>query len=84
MSARDPLLRGIVIDDAEGLETLDHAVLHDPSRELAAAQRVVGRCEVLCRTKAISTKHERSVHVEQDNSEAGEHAVRGHTHQCRS
>src|SRR5205809_5495262 len=69
---------GIVVDDAEGLETREHAILHDPSRELAAAQRVVSGCEVLFRAKAISTEHERSVHVEQDNSKAGEHAVRGH------
>src|SRR5947207_7600501 len=75
---------GIVVDDAEGLETREHAVLHDPGREVAAAQSAVGGCEVLLRTKAISTEHERSVHVEQDNSKAGEHAVRGHTHQCRN
>src|SRR6266480_658464 len=75
---------GIVVDDAEGLETREHAVLHDPGRELAPAQGAVGGCEVLLRTKAISTEHERSVHVEQDNSKAGEHAVRDHTRQCRS
>src|SRR6266550_4870683 len=70
---------GIVVDDAEGLETREHAVLHDPGRELAAAQGAVGGCEVLLRTKAISTEHERYVHVEEENSKAGEHVVGGHT-----
>src|SRR6267154_5555545 len=61
------------MDHAEGLETSAHAVLHDLSREAAAAQRVVGGREVLLRPEAISAEHERPVHIEQDNREASEH-----------
>src|SRR5437867_10728633 len=64
----------IVVDDAEGLETSEYAILHDLSSQAAAAQRVVGGREVLLRPEAISAEHERPVHIEQDNREAREHA----------
>src|SRR6266702_3283565 len=64
----------IVVDDAEGLETSEYAILHDLSSQAAAAQRVVGGREVLLRPEAISAEHERPVHIEQDNREARKHA----------
>src|SRR5438046_8942536 len=75
---------GIVVDDAEGLETREHAVLHDPGREGAAAQRAEGAGEVCLRTKASSTELDRSVHVGRDSSKGGEQAVRANTHQYRN
>src|SRR6266571_1945419 len=64
----------IVIDHAEGLKTSEHAILHDLSSQVAAAQCVVGGREVLLRPEAISAEHECPVHVEQDNREPREHA----------
>src|SRR5213593_3270021 len=62
----------VVVDRFQGFAACHDGPAHHLSRESASSKRAVRGRVVLLWAEAVSTEHERPVHVEQHTSEAGE------------
>ena len=64
--------RWILVDRAHGLVACRDGSLHRVGCEPASAQRAVRGREVLPGAEAVAAEHDRAVHVEQHDGEAGQ------------